>query len=99
MSDYISREAAIDALDKERKYLIARGQLGAEHVLVHHACNIIDELPAANVRPVVLCKDCERNGKCDIQDIMWGMRDERGDSWYMGDAYCAEGVKRQDDAD
>ena len=47
MDNLISRQAAIDALEEERKYLLARGQYGAEDVLVHHALNVIDELPSA----------------------------------------------------
>ena len=58
MADYIDRQAVIDALQKERDYLLKNGRTGAEHVLVHHALAVMDEIPAADVRPVVLCKDC-----------------------------------------
>lgn len=46
MNDLINRQAVIDALEEERKYLLAKGQYGAEDVLVHHALNIIDDLPS-----------------------------------------------------
>lgn len=47
MSDLISRKEAIDALMREREKLLAFGMDGAEHILTHHAFNIISELPSA----------------------------------------------------
>ena len=47
----IDKQKVLDALMAERKYLIARGQEGAEHVLTHHAYNIIDEQPIIESRP------------------------------------------------
>lgn len=47
----IDKQKALDALMAERKYLIARGQESAEHVLTHHAYNIIDEQPIIESRP------------------------------------------------
>lgn len=53
MADYISRQAVIDALEKERDYLLKNGRTGAENILVHHALAVVDEIPAEDVRPVV----------------------------------------------
>lgn len=52
MSNFISRDAVIEALQKEREYLLADERFGAEHILVHHALNIIDELPCIMAIPV-----------------------------------------------
>ena len=52
MSDLISRAAALDAIDFERKVLIEQGRLGAEHIVVHHARRLIEELPGVNAAPV-----------------------------------------------
>ena len=52
MADYISKQAVLDALEKERDYLLKNGKTGAEHILVHHALNVVDEIPPADVRPV-----------------------------------------------
>lgn len=41
----ISREALLKRVDEERKYLIARGQTGAEHILVHNFRDLIDNAP------------------------------------------------------
>lgn len=45
-SDLISRSALLKAMEEERQYLLARGQTGAEHILVHHCLPIIDNAPA-----------------------------------------------------
>lgn len=45
--DLISRQDAIDALTKERLYLLERDMPGAEHILIHHAINVIENLPSA----------------------------------------------------
>lgn len=41
----ISYNQAIEALEKERQFLLNREQYGAGNVLVHHAINVIAELP------------------------------------------------------
>lgn len=46
--DYISREKALAEIDKARKMLIEMNMLGAEHILVHYARRIIEELPSVN---------------------------------------------------
>ena len=46
MSDLISREALLKAMEEERQYLLARGQTGAEHILVHHCLPLIDNAPS-----------------------------------------------------
>lgn len=51
--DLISRAAALDALDHERKVLIEQERFGAEHIVVHHAQRLIEDLPAVDAVPVV----------------------------------------------
>lgn len=45
-NDLISRSALLKAMEEERQYLLARGQAGAEHIIVHHCLPIIDNAPA-----------------------------------------------------
>lgn len=52
-NDLISRAAALDAIDHERDLLIEQKRFGAEHVVVHHARRLIEELPAVDAVPVV----------------------------------------------
>lgn len=47
MSDLISRQAALAAIDKNRDALLSSGMTGAEHILVHYGRRIIEELPSA----------------------------------------------------
>ena len=44
--DAISRQALLDAIDNERKSLLDMGMKGAEHIVVHHARRIIEEMPS-----------------------------------------------------
>ena len=48
MSDLIDRQALLGEIEKEREYLVKRGQLGAEHVLVHSLRRIVEEFPSVN---------------------------------------------------
>lgn len=56
-NDLISREALLKAMEEERQYLLARGQTGAEHIIVHHCLPIIDNAPT-----VFSCNACKNMG-------------------------------------
>ena len=80
MSDYISREAAINEMI--RRYWDGKETLR----------EIINSIPAADVRPVVLCKDCvhfqqfrPHDGFCNIDGMLWN-----------NDFFCANGEKREE---
>jgi hypothetical protein len=45
-------------MEEERQYLLARGQTGAEHIIVHHCLPIIDNAPTVAER-LIRCKDCK----------------------------------------
>ena len=47
-NDLISRSALLKRIDEEREYLKARGQFGAEHILVHNFRDLIDNAPTVN---------------------------------------------------
>lgn len=91
MSDYISREAAIDAVF----VAIADGRA------IFPALN---NLPAADVRPVVLCKDCKHN-MANIPDIQDGINiNENWNACQLTELYdsvkpddfCSRGAKREE---
>ena len=63
MSDYIDRQAALDAIQAEREYMTRREEWLAEHILTHCGYRIIEDMPAADVAPVVRCKDCVHQTK------------------------------------
>lgn len=55
MSDLIDRQALLDEIDNERKSLLDMGMKSAEHIVVHHARRVIEELPSVNLEE----KPCE----------------------------------------
>ena len=67
--DCISREEVLAKIDEERKHLLDLKMDGAEHIVVHHARRIIEDMPPVTPQPKVgewlkngeLCK-CSR---CD----------------------------------
>ena len=47
MEDLISRQALLEKIDEERKHLLTIKMDGAEHILVHNARRIIEDMPVA----------------------------------------------------
>lgn len=80
--EYIEREAAIEAIDEslKRVFVLPVGK------------SIIDKIPAADVRPVVLCRDCK----------YWEYDAIFADGWCRGkhqgnpNWFCADGEKREE---
>lgn len=88
MDEYISREAAIDAVDVGNLH---RGIIDALQA-------IISDIPAANVVEVVRCKDCKyyKEGKllgptkfCYFYQIGTGLNT-------ADDDFCSKGERRDD---
>ena len=87
MSDYISREDAVDELQEKVFHNLTDEFYGAMQVL--------DELPSADVVPVVRCKDCkhfyfadnripqEQRYVCEISGEIW-----------KPDSFCSYGERR-----
>ena len=113
MADLISRAAALDALDNERKVLIEQERFGAEHVVVHHAWRLIEDLPAVDAAPVVHGRwvkmtgmmPPEYHGHYECSECQWHMKGLRN-SWTREEelAYCPncgakmDGERMDDDA-
>ena len=88
----INYNQVIEALDKERQLLLNREQYGAENVLVHHAINVIAELPIIRQPEIVRCKDCKHgddtiiNGKYLFKTC--------GGVNHEPDWFCADGRRK-----
>ncbi len=80
---------AIEALDNERQLLLNREQYGAEHVLVHHAINVIAELPIVRQPEIVRCKECKWNSGSENFPYCQIMSAGRKPDWF-----CADGERR-----
>lgn len=94
----INYNQAIEALEKERQLLLNREQYGAENVLVHHAINVIVELPIIRQPEIVRCKDCKcwENGLCKSDDVSRKI-DDCGcypDFRTSSEWFCADGKRR-----
>ena len=89
MDDLISRQAAIDALDKEYRYGADIDRCGLSTAL-----DEIEDIPAADVAPVVRCRDCKHwdNGNHSFE-CPWDYR-RHGSS--DEDDFCSYGERREE---
>ena len=87
MAEYIKRESAIEAIMSDPP---------DAHYQSWYA-EKINEIPAADVDPLVRCKDC-RYGDWDSKphDAMVCMRTKDG-FWRSGNDFCSYGEKRSDE--
>lgn len=89
--EYIEREAAIADLELYETQVVKN-----EYALAIAGCRShIRKLPAADVRPVVLCRDCKwcHAGYCEKYDdlIPFGCANKPWEDWF-----CADGKKREE---
>ena len=83
MAEYIKREAAIKAIEKADYTLIANDADSCESDYLRE---IIESVPAADVAPVVRCKDCKHCGFCGKETNLEVM------GFY---GYCSRGEKME----
>ena len=89
MSDYISREAAIERIKEEWAKLPLSETTGFAILM-----RVLTKLPAADVRPVVLCRDCkyaERTGMAD--GCVWCNENLLG---RLDDDFCSRGARMEE---
>jgi hypothetical protein len=88
MAEYIEREAAFNAVLK----LVPKvDDDGYCWVIRGDAAKAVDSVPAADVRPVVLCRDCKHRGNTPDCPFCW-LADKK-----MGDEhFCSFGEKREE---
>ena len=89
MSDYISREDAVDELQVKVFHNLTDEYYGTMRVL--------DELPAADVAPVVRCKDCKHYYFADnrIPQEQCYVCEISGEIW-KPDSFCSYGERREE---
>ena len=95
--EYIDRQSTVDALarlckrvcqysGKQRQFMCGACPLGDAFTVIE------DDLPAAEVRPVVMCRDCRHWEYDAIFFDGWCRGRRRGNpNWY-----CADGEKREE---
>ena len=89
MSDYIERQAAIDAVRETFKRI---------PTTAIRAMDTIKALPSADVIPVVRCKDCEWAMKStDLSGWYMCKCEEAFDYYAKPDDFCSYGKKREEE--
>ena len=89
MTDYIKREDAIQAFDP----------LQRQDWYTPWIVETLEDLPSADVAPVVRCKDCRHavdyyhEGDCYCSNPKWGLN-YFGGSWEF---YCADAERRNNE--
>ncbi len=86
MAEYIEREAFLDAIERMKPY----------HQDADDIAEMLQNFPAADVRPVVTCTDCKYNTR-EVNDLfgnnaiqcITGLTHRR-------DWFCADGKKREE---
>ena len=97
MAEYIEREAA---LESAREKLLITDALpdgipkNASVFTLASMQHSLESIPAADVRPVVVCADCKYNNACMTQAFV---EDESKVPFDRNTFFCADG-KRADDA-
>lgn len=86
MSDYIEREALLYQLAKQTT-------IDGQPRAIRRAAKIVADFPAADVRPVVLCRDCKHNNACLTQAFV---EEESRAPFDRSAFFCADGVKREE---
>lgn len=82
LDEYIEREALKDAFWSACENCLSEDDIA----------DLIDDMPAADVAPVVRCKDCINHDSCSIEDAFKVSRID------LGKAFCCVG-KREDGDD
>ena len=98
MSDYIDRQVALDALGVTKNATKYGGDhSGYDTRMLYEIHDALTGIPAADVAPVVFCKDCRKrrkDGYCTkfIQNIS-GITS----AWYMpqDDDFCSYGERKE----
>ena len=97
MDEYVSRELLKNRFAKRLVWL--KKDIHDEYSLgLHDGCEydtkLIDEIPAADVAPVVRCKDCKQ-GEVDDPDFPDEYYCRAGCGWNNGDFYCSYGERKE----
>ena len=89
MAEYIEREAALNATFKIPVKILA-GRIKTARKAVQAYADYIAGLPAADVQPVVRCRDCKNNYH-GINEPMCDFTDRK----LREDDFCSHGEKRE----
>ena len=78
--EYIAKEFVINTINELKTQPVPKT------IFLEHLQQIIEDIPAADVVPVVHCKNCEYNNECSVQDF---------GEMHQND-FCSRGKRRAD---
>ena len=81
--DCINRERLLARIDEERKHLLDLKMDGAEHIIVHHARRIIEDMPSVTPQPKRGKWIDGKCNRCGTHAPYWAMA-----STYYCSEYC-----------
>jgi len=104
MSDYISREAVLlhlndiwlSATPTDTMYDDDRQLAMVRCMGLNDAMDVVRKAPAADVRPVVFCKDCKNNYNTCLNHGRNEPMCDFTDRKLKEDDFCSRGVKREE---
>ena len=99
MAEYIEREAAVELLSQPITMSLCLSLDECHHKIAQRRIDLdlIKSIPAADVRPVVLCRDCKFNcGAKTWIDHEITADCTNGHGYPPLDWFCADGVKREE---
>ena len=97
MAEYIEREKLLLALNEWQKTLIKTYCENDEYVRCLESVFIgIESAPAADVRPVVLCRDCKHNYNTCLNHGKNQPMCDFTDRKLREDDFCSRGEKREE---
>ena len=95
MAEYIEREATIakitEIINQSGKY--TDYECGADD-----ACYIVNHIPSADVRPVVLCKDCVHSDKWYKDRLICYLWNEHDGNSVFEDGFCNYGKRKKEES-
>lgn len=90
--DCVSRKELLSRIDAERRHLLDIGMDGAEHIIVHHARRIIEDMPSVKpqrpnreteiwerIKAYIMSDDFMNDYPEDVTAEIWRMRKELED--------------------
>ena len=92
MAEYIEREALLENLRNSHRYHAGNSR---EESLLYRDIRIVNEQPAADVVPVVRCKDCKYGEVDEPEDFPDQYYCHEGCGWNKGDFFCSYGERKE----
>lgn len=89
MMEYISKQLAVEELENLRQQYEMHDD--CDELVARKCKNAVSALPAADVAPVVRCRECIMHGNCTTEDVF------NCSGMDMDEAFCCAGKRKNGD--